>query len=156
MISLSATEACCALFASPLQQSDQPSGELVAAAISAALDDFGLTGCVARVAEEFGEHPETACERMQWAGRLTSALPAFPDAPLTPVRPTDGASALPALPTKDQLTTSVPDVAVSSANRLVSRWVTGPGLPSPICRPSTVRTGVRPPMVPVTKTSSAA
>jgi hypothetical protein len=27
------------------------------------------------MAQEFGDHPESACERMRWAGELTSRLP---------------------------------------------------------------------------------
>src|SRR6516165_1870920 len=51
--------------------------------------------------------------------------------------------------------TGVPVVAVRSANRAVSCLVTGPGLPSPMVRPSTPTTGTSPPMVPVTNASSA-
>jgi putative ABC transport system ATP-binding protein len=50
--------------------------------------------------------------------------------------------------------TGVPVVAVRSAKRAVSFLVTG-AVPSPMGRPSTRTTGTRPPMVPVTKTSSA-
>src|SRR5215831_6192226 len=52
-------------------------------------------------------------------------------------------------------TRRVPVRAVRSAKRSISRPVTGPGLPSPITRPSISRTGTRPPIVPVTNTSSA-
>src|SRR5262249_34502584 len=52
-------------------------------------------------------------------------------------------------------TRRVPVRAVRSANRSISRPVTGPALPSPITRPSISVTGTRPPMVPVTNTSSA-
>jgi hypothetical protein len=51
--------------------------------------------------------------------------------------------------------TEVPVVAVRSAYRAVRRLVTGPGAPAPMVRPSTDRTGTRPPMVPVTNASSA-
>ena len=51
--------------------------------------------------------------------------------------------------------TGVPSAAVRSANRAASRLVTGPGVPSPMVRPSTDTTGARPPMVPVTNASSA-
>jgi putative ABC transport system ATP-binding protein len=51
--------------------------------------------------------------------------------------------------------TGVPSAAVRSANRVASRLVTGPGVPSPTMRPSTDTTGARPPMVPVTNASSA-
>jgi putative ABC transport system ATP-binding protein len=54
-----------------------------------------------------------------------------------------------------RLLRTVPVVAVSSANRAVRRLVTGPAVPSPMVRPSTRRTGTRPPMVPVTNASSA-
>jgi hypothetical protein len=77
MIRLTATDARYALFASALQQSDQPSAQLVTAAIDAAIAQFGLTGCVSRMAEEYGDHPETASERMRWAGQITGGLAAF-------------------------------------------------------------------------------
>jgi hypothetical protein len=48
-----------ALFASPLQRSDEPSSAAVAA--------FGIRGCAARVAQAYGEYPETAVLRMRWA-----------------------------------------------------------------------------------------
>ena len=36
-------------------------------AIAAALAAFGIRGCAARVAQAYGEHPETAVLRMRWA-----------------------------------------------------------------------------------------
>jgi len=56
-----------ALFASALQISDQPSPVQVRQAIDAATSALGDLGCVALVAQEFGEHPETAVTRMRWA-----------------------------------------------------------------------------------------
>jgi hypothetical protein len=56
-----------ALFASALQSSDEPSAAQVKQAIAAATRALGDLGCAARVAEEFGEHPETAVARMRWA-----------------------------------------------------------------------------------------
>jgi len=56
-----------ALFASPLQLSDEPSPSQVQQAIAAALAAFGIQGCAARVAQAYGEHPETAVPRMRWA-----------------------------------------------------------------------------------------
>ena len=71
--SLSATRAD-ALFASPLQRSGDPSAWQVRQAIAAAVAAYGGPGCAARVAQSFGEHPETAVTRMRWArdggGRL--------------------------------------------------------------------------------------
>jgi hypothetical protein len=63
-----------ALFASPLQRSDAPSPAQVHQAIAAALATFGIRGCAARVAQAYGEHPETALTRMRWA--LTAAASA--------------------------------------------------------------------------------
>jgi hypothetical protein len=56
-----------ALFASVLQISDAPSAVQVMQAIDAATSALGDLGCAARVAQEFGEHPETAVSRMRWA-----------------------------------------------------------------------------------------
>ncbi len=64
--SMSATRAD-ALFASTLQRSDEPSAIQVKQAIAAATRAFGDLGCAARVAQEYGEHPETAAKRMRWA-----------------------------------------------------------------------------------------
>jgi hypothetical protein len=56
-----------ALFASPLQRSDLPSAAQIRQAVNAALAEFGPQGCAARVAQAYGEHPETAAPRMRWA-----------------------------------------------------------------------------------------
>src|SRR5580704_1108452 len=56
-----------ALFASSLQRSDQPTVAQVHGAIAAALAAFGIRGCAARVAQAYGDHPETAVLRMRWA-----------------------------------------------------------------------------------------
>ena len=56
-----------ALFASTLQRSDEPTALQVERAIAAATRTFGDVGCAARVAQEYGEHPETAARRMHWA-----------------------------------------------------------------------------------------
>jgi hypothetical protein len=56
-----------ALFASTLQRSDAPSAGQARAAAAAALRAYGRRGCAERVAQEFGDHPETAVARMRWA-----------------------------------------------------------------------------------------
>lgn len=56
-----------ALFVSALQRSEEPSAAQVRLAIVAAIREFGASGCAARVAEAYGEHPETAVLRMRWA-----------------------------------------------------------------------------------------
>jgi hypothetical protein len=65
-LSISAVRAD-ALFASALQRSDEPSAGQVRQAIAAAIRVFGDLGCAARVAQAYGEHPETAVTRMCWA-----------------------------------------------------------------------------------------
>jgi hypothetical protein len=56
-----------ALFSSALQCSDEPSVLQVRQAVATATRALGDLGCAARVAQEFGEHPETAVARMRWA-----------------------------------------------------------------------------------------
>ena len=57
-----------ALFVSQLQPSDRPSADEVRAAIRASMLAFGgASGCAARCAAEYGEHPEVAVNRMRWA-----------------------------------------------------------------------------------------
>ena len=63
-----------ALFASTLQRSDDLSVGKIRQAITAALDGSGAAGCAGRVAQEFGDHPETAAVRMRWARATAAAL----------------------------------------------------------------------------------
>jgi hypothetical protein len=60
-------------------------------AIDAATTALGDLGCVARVAQEFGEHPETAVTRMRWARDEVACVfggsPSDPDDAPRPVRP---------------------------------------------------------------------
>jgi hypothetical protein len=65
-LSISAARAD-ALFASALQRSEEPSAAQVRQAIAATICAFGARGCAALVAHEYGEHPETAAQRMRWA-----------------------------------------------------------------------------------------
>ena len=62
-------EACQAdaVFASGLQRGDEPSAVQVRQAVAAAIRAFGYSGCAELVAQEFGDHPETAVIRMRWA-----------------------------------------------------------------------------------------
>ncbi|MFC5000973.1 hypothetical protein ACFPIJ_24435 [Dactylosporangium cerinum] len=59
-----------ALFASTLQMSQGAEDADVRAAVTTTLRRMGVQGCVARVATEFGDHPETASMRMNWALRM--------------------------------------------------------------------------------------
>jgi hypothetical protein len=72
-LSLGAAQAD-ALFASPLQRSEDPSPRQVRRAIDAAVAAYGDLGCAARVAQSFGEHPETAVTRMRWARTMVAAV----------------------------------------------------------------------------------
>jgi hypothetical protein len=56
-----------ALFVSALQPSGSPSPDEVRRAVAATLRRLGASGCAARVAGEFGDHPDTASTRMSWA-----------------------------------------------------------------------------------------
>ncbi len=66
---------CAALFASGLQRSDAPTGDVVARAVSQTVRQIGLRGCAAAMAQEFGDHPETAIERMRWIRQLAAEMP---------------------------------------------------------------------------------
>jgi hypothetical protein len=83
-LSISAARAD-ALFASALQRSDEPSAEQVRQAIAAAVRAFGARGCAARVAQAYGEHPETAVRRMRWARAAVTGV--FGGARPEPVHP---------------------------------------------------------------------
>jgi hypothetical protein len=74
-------ERCEALFASALQRSDALTAELVTQAISQTVRALGSSGCASRMAQEFGDHPEAASERMQWARQILDEMPESPVSP---------------------------------------------------------------------------
>jgi len=88
---------CEALFASALQRSAAPAAESVAAAISRAVRRFGTRGCVSRMAQEFGDHPQAAAERMRWIRQLAAeaAVPATCEPGPETAWPIPGARRLP-------------------------------------------------------------
>lgn len=55
-----------ALFASTLQSSQRPSAAQVRTAITEATRQYGARTCLERMAQEFGDHPDTATTRMRW------------------------------------------------------------------------------------------
>jgi hypothetical protein len=69
---------CAALFVSGLQRSDATGGDAVAQAATRAVRQFGVRGCVGLMAQEFGDHPEAATDRMQWIRQLCHDLSASP------------------------------------------------------------------------------
>jgi hypothetical protein len=56
-----------ALFVSDLQRSQQPTAELIREAVTAMVARLGEARCAELVAQEFGEHPDCAPDRMRWA-----------------------------------------------------------------------------------------
>jgi hypothetical protein len=63
-----------ALFVSDVQSSDAPSAEHIRLAVMRSVRRHGPRGCAALVAQEFGEHPDTAVNRMAWVlGLLRTA-----------------------------------------------------------------------------------
>ncbi len=70
-----------ALFASLLQPSEEPAPGAVRAAMTHTLLRLGSDGCAAIVAQEFGDHPETAVRRMRWVLHIMDG--AYADAAVT-------------------------------------------------------------------------
>jgi hypothetical protein len=64
---------CEALFASALEPSDAPTAAMISTAITRAVRQFGVDGCAARMAQEFGDRPETAASRMRWVRRVAGS-----------------------------------------------------------------------------------
>ena len=79
-------ERCEALFASALQRSDVLTAEAVTEAISQTVRALGPSGCAGRMAQEFGDHPEAASERMRWARQILGDAPPGPSVSTTPSR----------------------------------------------------------------------
>jgi hypothetical protein len=67
---------CAALFASELQRSDALTGQAVAEAVRRTIRQFGVRGCEGRMAQEFGDHPEAAVDRMRWVRQVVGEMPA--------------------------------------------------------------------------------
>ena len=77
MTRLNLTDARCeALFASGLHRSNTPTAEMVAEVIRHTVRQLGTRGCAGRMAQEFGDHPEMAADRMRWIRQLVGELSA--------------------------------------------------------------------------------
>ncbi|GAA0585596.1 hypothetical protein GCM10010172_83490 [Paractinoplanes ferrugineus] len=61
-----------ALFLSHVQRSQRPSPEIIRAAVSDTVVRIGEARCAELVAQEFGEHPDCAPDRMRWARHAVS------------------------------------------------------------------------------------
>ena len=93
-----------AVFVSGLQRCDEPSAGQVRQAVAAAVRAFGCSGCAGRVAQEFGDHPETAVIRMRWARGV--AREAFADPPPEPGPGADAGGLLVIRPLAEQASAS--------------------------------------------------
>ena len=69
---------CEALFVSGLQWSDTPNAAVLAELVSRSVRQFGVRGCACRMAQEFGDHPEAAADRMRWIRRLVTEVSVSP------------------------------------------------------------------------------
>jgi hypothetical protein len=76
VIIMGRTERAQALFLSHLQPSQQPTPDQVALAIETSLSRWGVAGCAAASAAEYGDHPDTAASRMRWALAVSARLEA--------------------------------------------------------------------------------
>jgi hypothetical protein len=76
-----------ALFAAVLQRSGKPSPGQVRKAVAAAIRAYGGCWCAGRVAQESGDHPETAVEQMRCAGQWPETAGAAEDLPADPRDP---------------------------------------------------------------------
>ena len=77
-----------ALFASTLQPSGSHSPGQIRRTVAATLQRLGVRGCAARVADEFGDHPDTAVARMSWAlATIQTVYPVPSAAPVPDLRP---------------------------------------------------------------------
>lgn len=66
-----------ALFVSSIQTVDHPNKHQLGQAVAKTVRDHGTRGCTALVAQEYGDHPETAVARMRWClAEVAAAWPA--------------------------------------------------------------------------------
>jgi len=100
-----------AIFASELQRGDELSADQVRQAVAEAIHAFGCSGCAGRVAQEFGDHPETAVIRMRWARAV--AREAIADSVPEPGPQADAGALLIVLPWPPAEQTSSPREAMA-------------------------------------------
>jgi hypothetical protein len=72
MLTMMKTQAAEALFVSDLQPWQDPTPGMIHDAIDRMIQRYGVEGCAARMASEFGEHPDLAVRRMLWVRRIMS------------------------------------------------------------------------------------
>jgi hypothetical protein len=69
---------CEALFASGLQRSDALTEVALTEMIGHTVRRLGRDGCIKVMAQEFGDHPEEAAQRMRWLRQLIGEVFARP------------------------------------------------------------------------------
>jgi hypothetical protein len=69
---------CEALFVSDLRRWDAPTAARLAEIISCTVQQFGVRGCAGRMAQEFGDYPEAAADRMRWIRQLVAEVSVSP------------------------------------------------------------------------------
>ena len=69
---------CEALFASGLHRSQAPTAAAVTQAISCTVRQLGTAGCASQMAQEFGDHPDAAMDRMRWVRQLIGEISGSP------------------------------------------------------------------------------
>ena len=74
MTTMTRTRVAEALFVSDLQPSQTPSTQVIHATIVQMIQEYGVDGCAARMASEFGDHPDLAVRRMIWIRRIMSTV----------------------------------------------------------------------------------
>jgi hypothetical protein len=74
MTTITKTRVAEALFVSDLQPSQTPSTQMINATIYRMIQRHGVDGCAARMATEFGDHPDLAVRRMIWVRRIMSTV----------------------------------------------------------------------------------
>jgi FCD domain len=67
-----------AVFVSAMQRSDELNASQTRRAVTVALSAYGGAGCAQRIAQEFGDHPETEAVRMRWARAAVAILEGSP------------------------------------------------------------------------------
>jgi len=67
-----------ALFVSALRRSDELNASQIRRAVMVALHAYRGAGCAEPVAQEFGDHPETAAVQMRWARATVTILEGHP------------------------------------------------------------------------------
>lgn len=70
MATMTTTAIAEALFVSDLEPSQNPSVQILRDAADRMTRRYGPDGCAARMASEFGEHPDLAVRRMTWIRRI--------------------------------------------------------------------------------------